>query len=517
MEMKKGTSSKYSAADFEQILEEKDARIARLESELSELKRLVFGRKSERFVPKDSEQEQLNLFTNQGEGVEDLKEKKVKDIVPSYQRQKPRKKAVRQKLPSHLEVVRILIEPKEDCEGWTKIGEEITQELYYVPAQLRIIQYIRPKYARPKSQQDGEVEGKNILIAPLPSRVIEKGIPSAGLLAHLLLSKFIDHLPYYRQIKMFERIGMKISASTINGWVSRSVDLLRVLYQLHRHQILKKDYLMADETPIKVIDSKNKGSTSKKRKGKTHTGYFWVYHHPQSKQTLFIYDPGRGGQYPRGHLQTFTGHLQTDGYSVYDAFEQHPQITLLGCMAHARRKFEHALDNDLQRAEKALGFFQKLYAIERYCRDNDLSAEQRLQQRQQQAKPILKAFNDWLEQQATHLLPKSAIAKAIGYTLNRWKYLERYCLDGRFEIDNNLVENSIRPVALGRKNYLFAGSPKGAEWAAILYSLFASAVNLGLNSFDYLKDVLQRLPDHPINRLDELLPENWTTKDSLEA
>ncbi|GJL61346.1 MAG: transposase [Nitrospirales bacterium] len=488
----------YLHKDKEELVAEN----LRLKAELAELKRLIFGRKSERFVPDEIASEQLNLFVQHDhEGAE---EKTVQQAVQAHSRTKARPK--RLKLPEDLPVVEVRIEPHPDeVKGWVKIGEEITEELDYVPGYLRINRYIRPKYARPKGEQNSDTEGKNIFIAPLPSRVIDKGIPSAGLLTYILVSKFVDHLPYHRIIQIFKRAGMTIPASTVNGWVAKCIELLRVLYLWHKARIMECDYLMGDETKIRVLKSPNRTG----KKTKAHQGYFWVYYDPGGKQTLFIYDPGRAGKYPREHLQNFKGHLQTDGYSVYDAFDQTEYITLVGCMAHIRRKFEHALGNDKQRATHVLTAMQALYAIERKAKEENYSYDQRLALRQQEAQPIMDKLKVWLLENRDQVLPKSSIGQAINYACNRWKYMERYLEDGKLEIDNNLVENAIRPVAIGRKNYLFAGSPKGAEWAAIIYSLVSSAANCGHNPSEYLKDILLRLPDQPLSYLDELLPPNW--------
>ena len=333
------------------------AALSKKKAELAELKRLIFGRKSERFVPEQTAaSEQLNLFVQHDH--EETEGKTVLQAVHGHSRRKAKPK--RLKLPDDLPVVEVRINPHPDeIKGWVKIGEEITEELDYVPGYLRINRYIRPKYARPKSEQNADTEGKNIFIAPLPSRVIDKGIPSAGLLAYILVSKFVDHLPYHRIIQIFKRAGMNIPASTVNGWVAKCVELLRVLYLYHKARMMERDYLMADETKIRVLKSPNRAN----KKAKAHQGYFWVYYDPGGKQTLFIYDPGRGGKYPREHLNGFKGHLQTDGYSVYDAFERTEKITLVGCMAHIRRKFEKALDNDRQRATHVLTTMQALRSM----------------------------------------------------------------------------------------------------------------------------------------------------------
>jgi transposase len=473
-----------------------------LKAELAELKRLIFGRKSERFVANKEIVEQLSLFVQHDhEGTE---EKTVQQAVQAHSRSKAKPK--RMKLPDDLPVVEVRIDPHPDeVKGWVKIGEEITEELDYIPGYLRINRYIRSKYARPKSEQNADTEGNNIFIAPLPSRVIDKGIPSAGLLTYILVSKFINHLPYYRIIQMFKRAGMDIPASTVNGWVDKCVELLKVLYLWHKARLMQSDYLMADETKIRVLKSPNRAT----KKNKAHQGYFWVYYDPGGKQTLFIYDPGRGGKYPREHLAGFKGQLQTDGYAVYDAFDQKEEISLVGCMAHLRRKFEKALENDNKRATYVLTSIQGLYNIERQAREQGYSYEQRKELRQKEAKPIMEQLRAWLADNRDLVLPKSSIGEAIGYACRRWKYMERYLEDGKLEIDNNLVENAIRPVAIGRKNYMFSGSPKGAQWAAILYSLLSSAANCGHNPSEYLKDILMRLPDQPLSCLNELLPPNW--------
>jgi len=500
--------------------EELVAENLRLKAELAELKRLVFGRKSERFVAEEPPAEQLNLFfQHDHQGSE---EKTVLQAIKAHSRVKGKPKRI--KLPDDLPVFAIQVEPHpDDIKGWVKIGEEITEELDYQPGYLRINRYIRPKYARPKKEQTPKTEGNNIVIAALPSRVIDKGIPSAGLLTYLMVSKFVDHLPYHRILQIFKRSKVDIPASTVNGWIAKCVELLEPLYLYHRARLMECDYLMADslprtqlaphtqcrgsvgETKIRVLKSPQRA----KKKSKAHQGYFWVYYGRGGKQTQFIYDPGRGGKYPRDHLRNYQGYLQTDGYSVYEAFDQKDGVTLVACMAHIRRKFEQALDNDRERAAHVLTAMQRLYAIERLAREKDYDPEQRLALRQKEARPVMDQLKAWLLENKDKVLPKSKIGEAVNYALNRWKYMERYLDDGVLEIDNNLVENAIRPVAIGRKNYLFAGSPQGAKWAAIIYSLLASAANCGHNPSEYLKDVLMRLPDQPMNYLDELLPVNW--------
>jgi len=261
---------------------------------------------------------------------------------------------------------------------------------------------------------------------------------------------------------------------------------------------------MADETPIPVLD--------RTKPGKTHLGYHWVYYDPVAKLVFFDYRPGRSRAGPNDILKNFRGHLQIDGYDGYNDVIKRPEVIAVGCLAHARRYFEQAQENDSVRAEWMLSKIQELYAIERQARETALSFQERYQLRQEQALSILTKIKIWLDANLTAVLPKSAIGKAIGYMLGQWSKLEKYVTDGRLEIDNNLVENAIRPVALGRKNYLFAGSHEGAKRAAIIYTLVATAKLHEVEPFEYLKDILSCIPDYPHNKVADLLPQNWTTK-----
>jgi hypothetical protein len=290
-------------------------------------------------------------------------------------------------------------------------------------------------------------------------------------------------------------------------WVKASCELLKPLYEALRGELLRESYLMADETPIRVLDSS--------QPGKCHLGYHWVYYAPLVKLAYFDYQPSRSRDGPQQMLKNFAGHLQTDGYAAYEAITRRPEVTALGCMAHARREFVEAKDSDPARAEWMLSQMQQLYQIERQAREANLSHDERYQLRQESAQPILLAIKAWLDQQAREVLPKSVMGKAIGYTLGQWSKLERYISDGRFKIDNNLIENAIRPVALGRKNYLFAGSHEGARRAALIYSLVSTAKQHGVEPFAYLKDVLSRLADYPHRRVAELLPQNWKPVPSI--
>lgn len=465
-----------------------------LKQQLNELKRLIFGSKSERFIPRD--EAQLDLFDNPEEAVP---EKQVEEIT--YKREKTakeKKQAVRAKLPSHLPRVEEIVEPEIVEEGSKKIGEEITEILEYNPAKIFVRKIVRPKYAKP--QNDG------VVIAELPSLPIPKGNAGASMLAHLSVSKFVDHLPFYRQIQIFKRQNLILSDSTLNGWFNATSDLLSPLYDVLKKQVLQSDYIQADESPIGVQDSHKKGSL--------HTGYQWVYRAPVERLVLFKYHPSRERKAPEQMLKYFFGTLQTDGYQVYKNMKTKGNIKQLACMAHARRYFEKALDNDKTRAEYMLRQMQKLYEIERNSRERSIDFETRKRYRQLYAKPILEEIKVWLNENISHVLPKSAIGKAIAYTLKLWTQLEQYIDDGKFEIDNNLIENAIRPLALGRKNYLFAGSHKAAQRIAMFYSFFATCKINDVEPLAWLTDVLNRISEHKANKLYELLPQNWKQQSS---
>lgn len=461
-----------------------------LKRQLAELQRLVFGRKSERFIPTD--EAQTSLFDPQ----DDQSSNQEADVVQtvSYQREvkpKEKQKPVRALLPAHLPREEEVIEPKGLEEGMKKIGEEVTEILEHIPGRLYVRRIVRPKYV--KGKEDG------VKIANLPSLPIPRGNAGPGLLAHIQVSKWVDHLPYYRQAQMFKREGVTLSKSTFNSWFNATSGLLEPLYDELVRRTQSEDYLQADESPIKVQD--------KHKEGGIHLGYHWVYHAPKSKLAVFDYQPSRSREGPRAFLKNFNGTLQTDGYSAYDGFGNQGDITLLACMAHARRYFEKALDNDKNRAEHALTVIQSLYAIEREAKEDpsiDLLAY-----RQQQAVPILEEWKTWLDSQQS-LLPKSSIGKAINYTLSLWPRLVRYTEDETYHIDNNLIENTIRPLAIGRKNYLFAGSHDAAQRAAMFYSFFATCKLNDVNPYLWLKAVLKQInPDTPISQYDTWLPSSW--------
>jgi len=468
----------------DEIIQIQSAKIAKLEHELAELKRMIFGSKSERFIPTESSQ--TSLFDVQTSG----QESDYENI--NYRRKKSKGHPKRSEIPSHLPRTEQVIEPDHLPEGSIKIGEEITEQLEYAPGKVYVKRVIRPKYVLPNKE--------GVVIADLPSQTLPKSMAGSSLLAYLLVSKFIDHLPFYRQVQIFKREGVILSESTVNGWLKAVCELLEPLYDRLKQELLQQDYLQADESPIKVLAADKPKST--------HTGYHWIYHSPEQKLAVFDYRKSRSARGPTEFLENFSGHLQTDGYTAYNSLRENQSdtITLIGCMAHARRYFEKALDNDKARAEYALKFIQKLYGIERQVKEDGSSDRKLLEVRQQNAIPLLDEFKTWLDKTIIEVTPKSPIGKAVAYTLNLWPRLIRYTEQARFLPDNNLIENLIRPLTLGRKNYLFAGSHDGAKRAAMIYSFFATCKLNQVNPFEWLNHTLQVIPDHKANKLVELLP-----------
>lgn len=472
----------------DQIIAQKDAKIASLEFRLKQLERLIFGAKSERTIPADLAQ-QPTLFGSLQDDTPPEIEKPSETIT--YSRSK-KKHPGRNPLPENIPVEEVVIDLEIDTEGLTKIGEEITETLKYTPASLIKLRTIRPKYAAKN--------GEGVLIADLPNRPISKCIAEASLLSSILVNKYVDHLPLYRQIQGFKRdYNWSPAQSTVGGWVQACCTLLEPLYNLLKQKVLASSYIQADESPIKVLD--------KDKKGSTHQGYQWVYHAPLNRLILFNYRKGRGMHGPKEMLSDYTGYLQCDGYTVYDKIGMMPGITLVGCLVHARRKFYEAKDNDLSRANFALSRFREIYKIEKETSEINVEAKQVI--RLTKTKPILKELKDWIEQESLKVLPKSAIGKAMRYYLNQYHKLINVTAAPELELDNNLIENKIRPLALGRKNYLFAGSHTAAQHTAMIYSFFASCKANDVNPRIWMQYVLENINECNIQEMDHLLPNSF--------
>ncbi len=467
--------------------EELALEVLRLRHENGDLKRMLFGQSTERF---EGGSKESVVKTREGEG------QKSKQATPKREVAKPVKiHPGRNPLPESLERREVIIEPAEKEESMKCIGEEITEELVYEPGYFWVRRYVRRKYVDQKTEK--------ILIGELPARPVDKGVVSAELAAQIVVNKYCDHLPLYRQGKMFERGGVKIADSTLGEWLHTSVELLTPLYEALKKQILESGYVQADETTIKVLDTDKKGSA--------HLGYYWVYHAPTMRAAVFEYRRGRSREGPQAFLEKFEGDLQCDGYEAYSVFESKEGVSVHNCWAHARRYFEKALDEDQQRAAHIMELIQNLYDVERHARQSHFTPEQRLEVRQKEALPVLQQIKQYLEQNKASALPKSLLGTAINYTLARWNKLCSYTSNGKLEIDNNLVENAIRPVALGRKNYLFAGSHESAQRAAMIYSLLSCCKISEVEPVAYFTDVFRKLPEYPVNQIQKLLPFNWKT------
>ena len=517
-----------SRAEYEAAIRQKQGQIDALRHELDQLKRLIFGVKSERFVPATAAAaaaaaEQMALWPPLQADPEEPAEPAKERI--SYQRRKTKAKPHpgRTPLPDHLPVRQVRIEPAgQDISDLIEIGQDVTRKVDYTPGKLEVIEYVRPRYVRPRyvqrpitrGGQDAEVqhaEESAVIQAPAPDQVLPKAIAGAGLLTQLAIAKFIDHLPLYRQRAMFRRdYDWDIASSTLGDWFAATCTLLEPLYAALEKRVLDTDYLQGDESRITVLErgaepTKNKSHRYPPRSRKVHLGYMWVFRNPVAGGVLFAYRPGRGANILHETLDSFGGILQSDGYSAYTSFmKAHPGVVLVSCLAHIRRKFFDARSNHPELAEMALRAIQYLYRIEDICRRYELAPERRRGLRQRYARPAYTALLEWVSEQRRANLSKGGIGKALSYAHNHLPRLGAYLDDGRIEIDNNLIENKIRPLALGRKNYLFAGSRQGAQRAAMMYSFFGSCREAGVNEREWLHDVLLRIGQHPINRIEEL-------------
>jgi len=466
-----------------------------LNGQLYYLKRQLFGKKSEKLDPA-----QRLLF----ESLYDQVKSKIDQQKPSKAKTIKKRRNTNHKgrnpLPRDLPREIIEIEPPEEekvcpvCNNdKQRIGSEETEKLEYVPASFYVKKYVRYKYACKECES-------HISIGQLPPMAIDKGIPGEGLLAHIITSKYCDHNPLNRLEGILKRHGVDINVSTMCDWVGKSADLLEPLVKRMHEKILQSPKINTDDTPIPV--------KSKKRRGSTYKGYLWVYV-DDKHNVVFDFTPTRSREGPLKFLGKYSGYVQADAYSGYDEFFRKSDATEVGCNAHARRKFDYALDTDPVRAARMLVLWGRLYDIERKAKDENYSSAQLLEARQKQAKPILAEIKAVLDEYKNQVLPKSPIGKAITYSLNQWDALNRYVDDPMLEIDNNLSERILRMVVIGRKNYMFAGSEAGAWRAAIIYSLVASCKLNEIDPFRYFRDVLARVSTHPAAKIDELLPSEW--------
>ena len=392
------------------------------------------------------------------------------------------------------------LHPENLPEGAVQFDKEETEQLEYDPGKLFATVYRRYKYKLEKP--DGSLE---FFIAPSPAEK-DRSIAAPSLKAHVTVEKYTYHTPIYRQIQKFRQEGIVISDTTMGDWISKTCYSLTALYDELRKDIVysASRYLLADETSITVLDNE-------KAKGKkSHIGYMWAYCNPVDNLVFFEYQKGRGNKHAKPVLEKFKGILHTDGYNVYKHYGNRPGVKHVNCNAHARRKFYEAKFTDKQRAEYAIEQYQRLYLIEQHCRDNHLSFDERKLIRQAKSVPIFEELAAWVKEQLTKILTvRSPIGKALAYFSEREKELGMFLHDGMLLMDTNIIENTIRPIALGRKNYLFAGSHDAAQNAAIIYSMLATCRLHNVNAYDWLKYILTVMPTFLASRIRELLPHNW--------
>jgi transposase len=480
---------------------------AKLQHQLEELLRQRYGRKSERVDPA-----QLLLFAQEilarAEPEPTPQPDPVPQPTPSPSAPQPKKKGHgRKPLPASLPRKPVMhdVPPEErpcpDCGAMRQcIGTEVREQLEYVPASLIVIKHIRPKYACPDC-------AAHVVIADRLPEPIEKGLPGPGLMAHVITNKYADHLPLYRQVGILLRQGIEISRSTLCDWMAVAAELLQPIVTLMMAKILQSRVVQNDDTPVKVQDHDGKGIK---------TGRLWDsigdHYHPY---VVYTYTPDRSGAGPAAIFKGFEGYLQADAYSAYDALFASGKIIEVGCMMHVRRNFYEARTSDPLRAHQALAWIKLLYDVEREAKQKheaqgyEAFVAARHALRQERSRPIFKQFHDWLIAEAPKVLPKSPIGEAIQYALNHWAAVERPLDVGFLELDNGASERAFKPVALGRKNWLFVGSDRGGRTAAVLMSLCTTCKSLGIDPQAYLRDVLDRVSTHPASRIEELLPDRW--------
>ena len=476
-------------------------------------KKELFGRSSEKRyeLPPD----QIPLFQEDAGLLDDEEQSREQSVeIAAHSRKKRGRKALPEDLP-RIEIVHDISEEKKRCgcgEIKSLIGEDVSEKLDYIPARVQVERHIRLKYACKKCE-GVEDDGPTVEIAPAPLQLIPKSNATAGLLAHIAVSKFADGLPLYRQEKIFSRLGIDLSRAVMAKWMVKAGLHCNGLIDLLVEQIRGGPLINIDETPLQVLNEAGRPNTSK--------SYMWVYRggQPDHPILLYQYQRTRSGRVALEFLDGYHGYIQSDDFAGYDHLDQKPEIVHLGCWAHARRKFVKVVQvrkkhrskrtNPKSLADEALDYIGKLYKIEKNARRQELDAGEIYQLRQEKAKPLLDDFKTWLDATLPLTPPKGFLGQAIGYTLANWEKLIIYIEDGRLRPDNNLVENAIRPFVVGRKNWLFAGSPDGAKASATFFTLIETAKANGLEPYTYLRHIFEKLPIVQTEQdLKDLLPQN---------
>lgn len=492
----------HTIEELKECVIERDEKIARQAAQIAWLEKNLFGAKSEKnVVPPPPAAPQLDVFGEQGEATD----AEIKEESKEPEKVRTRKSRPRQPLPKNLlrkQVVHDIPEEEKTCaccgKAMCRIGEDVTEKLEVIPMQLYVEEHVRPRYAC-GSCKDAVAQ------APLPVFPIQRAAAGASVLAYLMLSKYADHLPLCRMERIFARHGIDLPRSKTCNWMMQLAELMRPLTDLMCRRIIERSHSVgADETTIKMLDPGG-------GKNKTKTCFLWEYRGDDlAPYTVFDFQESRNSDGPKEMLRDYKGFLQSDAYSVYSSLVEKENLKFkqVGCWAHARRKFIAALEGGDKRAEEAIAIIRELYGIEKKAREKEFDHEALRKLRQEESVPVLERLREWMNAQLA-ALPKSPLGIAIGYALDNWKELTIYATDGRLPIDNNAVERAIRPVAVGRKNWLFAGSQRGGGAAATFFSLIDSARRAGVNLWHYFTDLLKRLPSHPISKLEELLPDRW--------
>ena len=488
--------------DMAAAVDQRNSEIERLQAIIQKLRRMQFGRRSERL---DADQFELAL--------EDLDSdiahvQEAAPVVIADRDARPKRNPLPDHLPREDRVLDIDHAACARCGGpLHAAGESVSEMLDWIPATLRVIRTVRPKYACRTCEKIVQHEA--------PERVIAGGLATPALLAQVLVSKYCDHTPLYRQSQIFARHGVDLARSTLAGWVGGACWWLEALHDRLAKNVFASNYLFADDTPVPVLDP---------GRGRTKTGRLWVYAReqrgwdgPEPPAAIYMFAPDRKAERPASHLQHFRGVLHVDGYAGFEQLAGKGDVVLAACWAHTRRKFyDVAQATGSPIAEEALRRIRDIYAIEAEVRGQ--SPPHRLTARRSRSKPLVAALKTWLEAQLPLIPGASELAKAIRYPLSRWDGLNRFLNDGRIEMDTNPVERAIRPVSLGRKNHLFAGSDGGGNRWAVVCSLVETCKLNGVEPYAYLADVLERMVDgHPVNRLDELLPWNWKAENLVKS
>jgi transposase len=470
------------------------------------LRQQLYGKKSEK-LPVDGGPQPLPLFDLPE--PESLEPEVETTEVPAHTRRKSGRKPLPEHLP-RVEVVHDIPDEEKTCgcgHELSRIGEEVLEQLEIIPAKIQVIRHIRPKYACRKCE-GLEEEGPVVKIAPVVPQIIPKSIAGPGLLAHILTGKFVDALPFYRQEKQFVRLGIDLSRTSMCTWAMQAASACQPLLNLLQDEILSGSYINIDETTIQVLKEPGRDPTTK--------SYMWIFRRgDHGKPTLvYQYHQNRAGSVAAAFLCDFQGYVQTDGYSGYDFLDRRKGIRHIGCMAHARRKFMDVTkvqgkNRKAGSADVALEYIRKLYRIESEVKGQ--SPEVIYRQRQEKSKPIFEQFHEWLLKKETQTPPKGLLGKAVTYTLNQWERLVGYLADGRLAPDNNAAENAIRPFVVGRKNWLFGGTPEGAAASALFYSLIETAKANSLEPYAYLRFIFENLPTATaLEDYEALLP--WNVK-----